>query len=284
MEFFAVDVETANADMASICSIAIAKFLDGNLVEEWHSLINPDDFFDAMNISIHGIDEVSVSNSPKYFEVAPVIAHYLQGCVVVTHTQFDRVAIRQASARWKLDQPDCRWIDSARVARRAWPECARSGYGLANVCKLIGHSFQHHDALEDAKAAGKVLVAAMEKTSLGLDGWLARVNEPISAKSGRSTLARESKTDGPLQGEVVVFTGALTISRQEAADLAASVGGSVATGVTRKTTLLVVGDTDVARLAGHEKSSKHRKAEQLIAEGAALRIIRETDFLELLSL
>jgi DNA polymerase-3 subunit epsilon len=42
-----------------------------------------------------------------------------------------------------------------------------------------------------------------------------------------------------------------------------------------------VGDIDVKRLAGHEKSSKHRKAEELMAKGFSIRIIRETDFREL---
>ena len=64
-----------------------------------------------------------------------------------------------------------------------------------------------------------------------------------------------------------MFTGALEISRREAADLAASVGCEVAQGVTKATTLLVVGDVDVKRLAGHDKSSKHRKVEELMAKG-----------------
>ncbi len=85
-------------------------------------------------------------------------------------------------------------------------------------------------------------------------------------------------------GEVIVFTGALAIARSEAADLAASIGCEVAAGVTKKTTLLVVGDTDVQRLAGHEKSSKHRRAEELITQGLPLRIVRETDFRELVAL
>jgi DNA polymerase-3 subunit epsilon len=42
--------------------------------------------------------------------------------------------------------------------------------------------------------------------------------------------------------------------------------------------MLVVGDQDVARLAGHSKSSKHRKAEQLMSMGTSIRILRETDF------
>jgi len=43
MNFVAIDVETANSDMASICQIGIAKFENGILVEEWVSLVNPED-------------------------------------------------------------------------------------------------------------------------------------------------------------------------------------------------------------------------------------------------
>jgi DNA polymerase-3 subunit epsilon len=85
-------------------------------------------------------------------------------------------------------------------------------------------------------------------------------------------------------GEVLVFTGALTIPRRDAADLAASIGCEVDPGVTKRTTLLVVGDQDVRRLAGHNMSSKHRKAEELIKNGWPIRIIRETDFRELVEL
>jgi DNA polymerase-3 subunit epsilon len=71
--------------------------------------------------------------------------------------------------------------------------------------------------------------------------------------------------------------------RREAADLAAAIGCTVEDGVTKKTTLLVVGDQDVRRLAGHEKSSKHRKAESLIETGQPIRILRESDFKKLAS-
>ena len=47
---------------------------------------------------------------------------------------------------------------------------------------------------------------------------------------------------------------------------------------------LVVGDQDVQKLAGHNKSSKHRKAEDLILKGQPIRILRESDFLELAGL
>jgi len=66
--------------------------------------------------------------------------------------------------------------------------------------------------------------------------------------------------------------------------LAASIGCEIASGVTKKTTLLVVGDMDIRHLAGHEKSAKHRKAEDLIRQGAPIRVLRESDFRELVAL
>ena len=117
-----------------------------------------------------------------------------------------------------------------------------------------------------------------------MDAWLTRVRQPIDLQlsaGGSARVTREGNPDGELCGEVIVFTGALTIPRREAADIAASMGCDVDAGVTKRTTLLVVGDQDVQRLAGHEKSSKHRKAEQLIQAGQPIRILRETDFREL---
>jgi DNA polymerase-3 subunit epsilon len=63
--------------------------------------------------------------------------------------------------------------------------------------------------------------------------------------------------------------------------LAAKIGCRVEDGVNKQTSLLVVGDQDIKKLAGHEKSSKHRKAEALILAGQSIRILRETDFKEL---
>lgn len=286
MNFVAIDVETANADMASICSIGAVRFENGRVVEEWYSLVDPQDYFGRINVSIHGIDEDTVRGAPNYAEAGQALNAMLQDAVVVTHTHFDRVATHQAASRWAVAAPTCTWLDSARVARRAWAQCASSGYGLADVCKLIGYDFQHHHALEDAKAAGYIMVAAMRETGLDLDGWLARVGQPIDPSVGSSGAAirRDGNLDGPLFGEVIVFTGALLIPRREAADLAASLGCTVDSGVTKKTTLLVVGDTDIQRLAGHEKSSKHRKAEELATKGFPIRIIRETDFRELVAM
>jgi DNA polymerase-3 subunit epsilon len=179
LQFTAIDVETANADMASVCQIGIVQFAGGFVSNEWKTYIDPDDYFDDLNVSIHGIDARVVVGAPTFRDVSDRINGYLNGYVVVTHTHFDRTAVHQAASKWQVHPPNCTWLDSARVARRAWVELAQSGYGLANVCKRLGYKFKHHDALEDAKAAGQIMVAAMAKTRLDVDGWLSRVRQPL---------------------------------------------------------------------------------------------------------
>lgn len=285
VDFVAIDVETANADMASICQIGVAKYINGVLTEEWSSLVDPEDYFDFINIDIHGITEEDVAGKPTFSEVASQLGSFLTGTVCVSHTHFDRVSISRALAKYGLSDFDTTWLDSARVARRAWEEFAWGGYGLASVCNKIGYIFKHHDALEDAKASGHVLLAAIEKTGLDINAWLKRIKQPIDPSniSSGAAIKRDGNPEGELYGEILVFTGALEIPRREAADLASSVGCTVTAGVTKKTTLLVVGDQDISKLAGKEKSSKHLKAEQLIQKGQKIRIIKESDFKELVS-
>lgn len=272
--------------MASICQIGVARFSDGQLVKQWSSLIDPEDHFDSINVGIHGISEADVVGCPTYPDIAAELGRFIHKEICVSHTHFDRLSIGRASAKYGLEEFDTVWLDSARVARRVWSEFSSSGYGLRNICNFLGYEFEHHDAMEDAKAAGHIILAALNESGIDIDGWLKRVNRPIgSANDGTgSAITRNGNPEGVLYGEVTVFTGALEIPRREAADIASRMGCQVCSGVTRKTTILVVGDADVTRWASHEKSSKHRKAEHLISEGAPIRIIRETDFKELVAL
>ncbi len=283
MNFISIDVETANADMASICQIGIAKYESGILSDEWKTYVDPEDYFDFFNISIHGIDESVVEGAPKFPELTDTLRSYLENTVVVCHTHFDRVAMNQASQRYGIANINCTWLDTARVARRTWEECAWKGYGLYNLCQILGYDFQHHDALEDAKAAAYILLSASNKSGLNIDGWLKKVRQPIdpAATSSGSAVKRDGNPEGAFYGEVLVFTGALEISRREAADIADAIGFKVASGVTKNTTFLVVGDQDIKKLAGHERSSKHRKAEKIIESGIPIRILKESDFKEL---
>lgn len=278
MNFLALDVETANPNLASICQVGVVTFSNEIIVDKWQTLVNPEDYFDGMNISVHGITEEMVIDAPNFQQIFSNLKSLVENKVTVIHTPFDKVAISRATEKYSLSLIDCKWLDTARVARRAWEDFQRSGYGLSNVAKELNIGFEHHNAVEDARAAGEILLRAIDHTGTGLDEWLIRAYQPITPKS---SIAREGNPDGILADEVIVFTGALAIPRRQAAELAANAGCEVASGVNKKTTLLVVGDQDISKLAGHNKSSKHRKAEGLISKGQNIRILGESDFIRL---
>lgn len=282
MNFVAIDVETANEGLASICQIGLVRFKSGEIVDKYTSLINPEDDFSPLNIQIHGITEQHIIHAPTFLDIYEEIADFIQNDVLVCHTHFDRTAWNKSVINYELPAKPLVWLDSARVTRRTWKQYAKSGYGLSNVCKDLGIIFKHHDALEDAKAAGLVLIKACQETGLNIDDWLQRVEQPIDPYY-QTSHKREGCPDGTLYGETVVFTGTLSVPRREAADLAAAAGCNVAEGVTKNTTLLIVGDQDIKKLMpGHTKSSKHLKAEKLIKKGHDIRILQESDFLHII--
>ncbi|HEU4407372.1 MAG TPA: NAD-dependent DNA ligase LigA [Polyangiaceae bacterium] len=81
---------------------------------------------------------------------------------------------------------------------------------------------------------------------------------------------------GPLSGQSFVFTGKMaTLERKAAQERARALGGLTPDAVTRTTTYLVVGDDK----SDGKKSTKEKAADKLVADGASIKIISETDFL-----
>lgn len=281
-EFIVIDVETANECMDSICQIGLAKYNNGKLVEEWVTLVNPQQHFSSFNIGIHGISPEHVVSAPLFVDIYEKLTEYMQGSICICHGSFDRTAFYRAFHKYGLQNIETTWLDSTRIARRTWEDVRYKGYNLKNLAAKIGYEFKHHDALEDAKAAGEIVLQAIQITGIDIEGWLESAFKPLDLSSS-STIKADGNPDGNFFGEVLVFTGALVISRREAAKIASDLGFTVATGVTKKTTMLVIGDQDMFRMAdGEDKSSKQRKAEDLIAKGQYIRILQESDFSALL--
>ncbi len=103
---------------------------------------------------------------------------------------------------------------------------------------------------------------------------LAAEKKAAGAAAGRGAAA--GKGGGLLAGQSFVFTGTLTaFDRKTAQKKVQALGGEAPDGVTKTLAYLVVG-------AEERKSSKIVKAEKYIAEGAALKIISEKDFLKMI--
>ena len=280
MKYLAIDVETANRDYASLCQIGIAEFHDGEVIDTWSTLINPEDYFDPSNIAVHGIREKDVRSAPTFRQVFGELEERIRDRIIVHHMPFDRVAINRACEKYHLNTVSTNWLDSAKIVRRTWDEFAHKGYGLANISHHLNIEFKHHDALEDAIAAGKVVHQACLVRGLSIQEWLFRVNDRIKVRKAPK-VDLLANPDGHLHGQNLVFTGQLSLSRAYAKELACKAGCKVADNVTKSTTMLVLGNQGQSKLAGFKKSSKYRKAENLVKKGIVIRILTEEDFLEL---
>ena len=282
LTFNAIDVETANADRASICQIGIVQVVDGQVSDTWETLVDPEEPFDFWNVRVHGIDERHVQGSPTMPQIRNELRRRLRGSFLVSHTGFDRVAFERAMTKYRLEQLQVTWLDSAMIAKSAWPDNGR--WNLKALASKLGVSFQHHDALEDAKVVAEIVLQASQQTGRHVEDWTSVWSSSRKSRKPKSTSIKRASTnaDGPLAGHRVVFTGQLSMARAQAADMAAEAGMFVSENVGRSTTIIVVGMQDRGLQDLYGKSGKHKKAEGLIEKGFEIEILSEADFLELL--
>lgn len=126
------------------------------------------------------------------------------------------------------------------------------GVGLGRATSIVKDLRENRDMIE----------ALLEKVRL-----MPATEAPVGAVAG------------PFTGESVVFTGKLTDMEREAARaLVRDHGGETPSSVTSSTTMLVIGDQ-----AKEEQRTKREKAEKLIAKGVKLRIITETEFIDMVA-
>lgn len=232
---------------------------------------------------IHKITVDHVAGEPRFAEVFPRALEIFGEHAIASHTLFDRNALGIACEQADLKMVEADWVDTAAVARARWPQrFGRSGYGLKAVAKAFGIEFRHHDAGEDARVCAEILIRACKETGLTLEDWFSRPKPPRKRPEfAGKKVRRDGDPAGPLFGMAVVFTGDLSVPREEAADIAHGLGLCVKGSVSRKVSLLVVGSSGGRRPEWPEKSSKQLRAETLISEGHDMIVMSETDFFRL---
>lgn len=262
-DFVVVDVETACSQVSSICQIGIVGFKDGRETFAYETLLDPCDRFSSFNTRIHGITADHVVGAPTFADVHAVVAEHLSGRVTVAHSLFDKGALAAACLIHQRDPIDATWLDSVRVAKRTWPDLP--SHRLNILTKYLGVPHKHHDALSDARAAGMVIVRAIEHTGMDIAGWLAPSN-PQRAK------APPPAADGPLKGERIVILGAAR-DGQLARKLAGA-GARIMASVGATTTRLVISDEQPFGrfVTAHDQ---YRRALALHAGGAKIEISSE---------
>lgn len=262
-DFVVVDVETACARVSSICQIGIVGFRDGAELFSYETLVDPCDEFSAFNIQIHGISSDHVTGKPNFGHIHATVAAHLSARITVAHSSFDKSALAAACRVHDRTPIETTWLDSVRVARRAWPDLP--SHRLNELTRFLGVRHKHHDALSDARAAGMVIVRAIDHTGIDLAGWLTPANN-------RGAATPKAAAHGPLKGQRIAIMGA---SRHgPLAQWLAQSGGRILASVGLTTSILVVSrDQPFGKYA--VASPEVRRAEALRQAGSAIEIVTE---------
>lgn len=193
-----------------------------------------------------------------------------------------------------LSDPDIR--DALAIARLRRP--GLESYRLPILAELLAiPDFDHHDPGADSLACAHVLLTlAAESSSTHFDELWQEVldQRALARRRARSYTPNVRAGDLPaanpdadpthaMYGQVVCFSGELPgMDRKAARELVAGLGAHLSLNVTKKTTILVVGDLDPATLrAGESYSKKMRRALELAQAGQAIELMFAGDFLAL---
>ncbi|WP_425391425.1 exonuclease domain-containing protein [Ekhidna sp.] len=283
--YFAIDIETCNWYEPSICQVGLVEFNDGEEVSRFGTLVNPECEFHDYTIKIHGILPEDVVDAPIFPEVIQTIKDKVGDTFLIHHTNKEPHDIYWMSERYGLSKPNFKYLDSAKIARRSWTECAYSGYNLKDLASKFGIIYKAHDAVEDAYAAGMIVHHAIVDHGLSLDEWTEivskRLNHLHKVGNDLELVTHEGNPEGDFYGEQVVLTGDFSMRKAEIEALAIPLGFSFKKSVSKKTTILVYGKQDVRKFKeGETKSEKFRKAENLANKGHKVLILNENDFFE----
>ena len=295
-DFNCIDVETANSSWSSICQIGLVVVRSGQFAEAWQRLVNPKVDFLGRNVAIHHITADCVRESPELPDVWDALRELTKDRPLVYHSHawFDRHALTQAAEKHGLPRLDVEWVESSRIVRQTWPDrYGQRGFGLADLSRDFKIEFQHHDALEDARATASITLEALKESGTSIREWVQALPSPRVRTRTRpewtSTVPREkvkkSGANDQLVGQRIVFTGRLAVSRKEAKRTAEEAGGEVHASVQTATTILVVGghtEANLNQMKGRSQSTKQLQAERRIAAGQQIEILTEGEFWELL--
>jgi DNA polymerase-3 subunit epsilon len=169
MNMTSIDFETANYSRVSICAAGMAVFENGALVEAPYWLVRPPKgkgWFREDFTEIHGLTRFDVQDAPEFPTIAPEFLERLtRSDIVIAHNaQFDIGVLRATLAHFGMRCPKFDYLCTCRVAKRLWPDLPN--HKLDTLTAHIGHKFNHHHAQSDAEAAGRVLLAMMNKANV----------------------------------------------------------------------------------------------------------------------
>ena len=181
-EFCVVDVETTGFSPRlgdRVIEVATVRVrAGGEVLDEWSTLVNPSRDIGATDV--HGISAGDVLGAPDFSQISGDLLERLDGAVIVAHNlRFDWGFLEAEFARAGHRLPPLPGLCTLALAHRLQPG---GSHKLAACCASQGINLTAaHEALGDARATGRLLVAYLDAAcALGLVGLAALGCEPLT--------------------------------------------------------------------------------------------------------
>jgi DNA polymerase-3 subunit epsilon len=306
--FVTIDFETANESRDSPCEIGLVKFVGGQPVETFHSLLYQERFLPFYE-KLHGIKASDVANAPKIDDVLGEITQFIGEHPLVAHyAAFDMRILQIALRRSTLSFSTTFYCTKVLAQHTlGLPENT-----LEYVSEQLG--IEHpgdHRAINDATTCGLVATKLLAEKDFGnllefatsvnvrpgqinsddivgstkkSSGAGAKMTREIREEILKSIPEDEMALNPDFEGKYVVFTGTLSSMGKVDAQVAVmKAGGLPQNKVTRSTNMLVYGYQDPGVLRGKPMSGNRLEASKLRDKGFDIEIVNEALFLQMLS-
>lgn len=197
--FIVVDCETTGLvpSLDRVIEIGAVKVLDGKVVDEFSTLINPEIFIPTEITGITGITTEMLQGHPFIQDVLPKYMEFLgSDYVFVAHNvEFDKEFINESLLRSQMTKMNSPYLCTINLARHVHPNLAR--YNLGNLAQLFNVELpQAHRAIHDARATAQLFVKFMKVLQ---DGGLKYIHEIPHIQNAKKP------EKGVEQGQVSLF-------------------------------------------------------------------------------
>ena len=162
--FSVVDIETTGNGYKGqkITEISIFTFDGKHIVDEFTSLVNPEQNIPAFITNLTGIDNAMVRNAPKFYEIAKKIAELTQDTIFVAHNvNFDYNIIQAEFKSLGFDFKRKK-LCTVRLSRKIIP--GLNSYSLGAICSSEKIPINgRHRAKGDAEATTELFRRLIER-------------------------------------------------------------------------------------------------------------------------
>lgn len=290
-EYVVIDIETTGLDAKydSIIEVAGIKYTNGIEKARFHELINPQHSLDSFISELTGITNEMLKDARFENEVVVDFYNFIGNSTVVAHNaHFDINFIYDSLLRNHDIKFGNDFIDTLRLSRRLLPQLKH--HKVKDVVEYFNYEYNTtHRAMFDVELTSKVFESLKEATIIkyGTVQNFIDFCKKSSNLNANDIVGNTDKhqVDNLLYEKVCVLTGKLEhMTRKEAMQIIADIGGINANGVTKKTNYLILGNFDYNSNLKGDKSSKLKKAEKYILEGQDLQILSENVFYDLINM